>query len=716
MCSSIALTAISGGIVVRCSGTILAAGMFVALSAQSAAAQSPGAALTSGAAENAAPGAEIVVTAQRRKESLQKVPISIAVIGGEALDRSPADGISQALRTIPGVSTQQSYMGGGTQVTVRGVTAGAALFNGSSTVGYYLDSVPYGAIRSAISPDASVYDLERIEVLRGPQGTLYGANAMNGVVRILTNPADLTKFSFKARASVSATQGGDPSYRQDLSVNVPIVADKLAVRATIGYQGEGGWIDTPVKSRANGNDLWNMRLRADAQPTERLSLNFSVWRTRNKFDGPSTGERWNYKSSPFLEPIENNVDTVSGKISYDFDAFSVTSATSSLKYYNGSIINYTPILRSRSTLSTQLNVSVFSEEISINSKASGPWHWSLGAIYREGKDDLFQTVPQISLTVSSINRSKSFAGYGEITRSILDDTFEITGGLRYYSSRIHQDYRNPVTAPAVVAPLTKDDAVTPRAVLTWHPARSATIYASFSQGFRGGFPQSPSASILGAVKPDRLSNYEVGSKGSLFGGRLVYDAALYYIDWKDIQQNVTVSVNGVGFAGTVNGKSASGVGAETSVSLMLAPGLLLNGGVSWNSLTTDADIVSSNVRLFRKGSRLNFSPKYNGNLGLSYASRLSSSLKGTLSVSAQYTSKQGTRALTSGVVNYGESDAAVVPQATFSIASDHGWTASVFGQNLGNFHGVTAPGNGGFVEYYARMRPRTVGLQLEYKY
>jgi outer membrane receptor protein involved in Fe transport len=186
-------------------------------------------------ADDATDRAEIVVTAERRAENLQNVPISIAVLQGAALDKSQATGLTEALRAVPGIAINETYQGGGTQVSLRGVSAGGALFSGSSPVSYYIDSIPFGLIKNAIGPDLNAYDLDRVEVVRGPQGTLYGANSQNGVVRVLTHAADLNNFDFKARASVSDTDGGAESYRGDAAVNLPIIDGRLAARVVYGY-------------------------------------------------------------------------------------------------------------------------------------------------------------------------------------------------------------------------------------------------------------------------------------------------------------------------------------------------------------------------------------------------------------------------------------------------------------------------------------------------
>ncbi len=162
-----------------------------------------------------------MVTAQKRTERLQDVPISITVLNGGDLDRSTVDGVMDALRGVPGVAPSVNVFGGSSNVSIRGVSAAGPQYFGSSPVGYYVDSVPFGLVKSAISPDSSAYDLERVEVLRGPQGTLYGASAQAGVVRVLTNDPVMNEFDFKERASVSDTEYGGVNYRTDTAVNLP---------------------------------------------------------------------------------------------------------------------------------------------------------------------------------------------------------------------------------------------------------------------------------------------------------------------------------------------------------------------------------------------------------------------------------------------------------------------------------------------------------------
>ncbi len=668
---------------------------------------------------------EIVVTAQKRSESVQKVPISISVLQGETLDRSTSEGVADVLNTVPGVATIESYQGGGTLVTVRGVTAGEALLNGAGTVAYYLDSMPFGLVKQAIGPDASAYDMQRIEVLRGPQGTLYGANALNGVVRVLTNDADLHDFYMKARVSGSTTENGGAGFRGDAAVNVPLVSDKLAARAVVGYQDLAGWIDTAAKKDFNDAQLLNLRLKVNAQPTDALSLALSLWRSKDSYGGPSIGELPRFNSTVFPEPIDNDYDTAGLKATYQFSGFSVSSMTSYLDYSSESNLDFTPFVGVNWSLATDLGSRVFAEEILTSSTGEGPWRWSLGYMYRRATETLVQLIPQsgTGFGLHYYDESKSNAVYGELTRLLFGGKIELTAGLRYFHDDISQANQTGLLVPgtnALDAPIIPDGstakATTPRAVITWHPDDRWTIYGSYSEGFRSGFPQNAPAAVLPPTKPDLLKNYELGSKASLMNGRLKFDLALYYMDWQRVQQNITVSVGGLPFAGTVNGNSASGVGVDFAVAVQPIPKLSLGTTFSWNNLEMDEDVFSGGVLLFPKGERLNLSAEYTAGVSADYRFPLSANgLEGTFSVAGNYISEM-TNSVLLPPISVGHGDASFISRASFSVASKGNWTGTLYGDNLNNYQKSPIPGFGDLSMYYGRVRPRTVGLQIEYRY
>src|SRR5437879_260506 len=217
------------------------------------------------ASREAAPAAlqEVVVTATRREESLSKVPVSLSVLTKESLDIKGIKDFADVARFTPGVAFDASQTNA---IAIRGISS----TGGSGTTGIYIDDVPIQVRDLGFNPDdalVKLFDLDRIEVLRGPQGTLFGAGSEGGTVRYITTQPSLTKTSMYSRAEFSSTQGGDPSYEAGVAVGGPLVQDKFGARLSVWYRKDGGWIDRidPVKlatvdKNANHDDTRQVRL------------------------------------------------------------------------------------------------------------------------------------------------------------------------------------------------------------------------------------------------------------------------------------------------------------------------------------------------------------------------------------------------------------------------------------------------------------------------
>jgi iron complex outermembrane receptor protein len=669
---------------------------------------------------------EIIVTAQKRKERLQDVPISISVLGGAELDKSSLVSVTDALELVPGVSATVQGQGH-TQLTVRGVTAGATVFAGASPIAYYLDSVPFGLVRSAFAPDTDTYDLDRVEVLRGPQGTLYGASALNGVVRVLTNNADLNDFDFKARTAVSTTDGGGENYRGDMAVNMPIIEGKLAARLVVGDESLSGYINSPVKNHINDGDLQNLRLKVNAQPTDDLSIQVSAAHSVANYGSSSEAANDGRTKSTKLTPSDSHYDAYDLKIDYQFSAFSITSASSYLTYISDSFLDLSPGGK-LPLLATDLDSRVFAQEFTLNSKLNGPWRWSAGAFYRDATDNTDQTLAHILPAPADFtDESKSAAVYGEVGRKFLQDHLELTAGLRYFHDDVSTQqnilYGEPAGTPLLYESSTFD-ATTPRVVLTWYVDSDLTAYGSYSEGFRSGFPQDELVALVAPefppVKPDKLRNYEIGAKGTTLDRRVSFDAALYYMDWKDIQQELGIPVvpgSTANIVGTVNGASASGVGVDLAISTRPFTGLELGINLSWNDLSEDKSVYSSGQLLFAKGSRIDNSPQYTGSLFGQYTFALGAAFSGSLAASARYTSEQTTTAIATaagGEPLVYESDSMVIGRTSFAISSPAHWVTTFFADNVGNNRDTPLRAN--VPSEDLRIRPRTIGIQLDYRY
>ncbi len=671
--------------------------------------------------------AEIVVTAQRRSQRVQDVPISLSVMTGAELDKSSVQSVTDALGLVPGVAANLNGQGGQTTLTVRGVTAGGALFAGPSPIGYYLDSVPFGLVRSAVEPDSNTYDLNRVEVLRGPQGTLYGASALNGVVRVLTNDADVNSFDLKARASGSSTSGGGGNWRGDMAVNIPIVEGKLAARVVVGSEHDSGWVDAPVGNNINDTDSKNFRLKVTAQPTDDLSIKLSAMHQQTSMGAPSLATD-DYSATLQLQPIDAHFNAYDLKLDYQAQAFTVSNSTSYFSYVNDGSLDIAPGAP-LPPLTTHLTSRVFSEELTLNSRLQGPWRWSFGAFYRDARDNTYQTLGDlIPAPVSEDDTSKSYAVFGEVGRRFLDNTLELAVGARYFHDEVGLEqnilFGQPEGTP-LIRSKTPFNAVTPRVVLTWFMSHDYTMYASYSEGFRSGFPQSELVTIVDSsfvpVKPDKLHNFEIGSKGSALDGKLIFDAAVYYMKWDDIQQTLGIPVPGANntyIVANVNGKSVSGMGVDFAVTAHPMDGLSLGLNLSWNGLAEDTAVYSGGALLFPKGSRIDTSPSVTGGATAQYRFALGSSgWTGQLEALLRHTTVQTTTNASANSLDppiVTKSDVITSGRVDFAVTAPTHWRAMLYCDNVSNNRGVPLASQTAYSSNSSR--PRTTGLQLDYSF
>jgi iron complex outermembrane recepter protein len=702
-------------------------------------------------ADTRQPWEEIVVTAQRREERLQDVPISMSVLSTQALDTSSDRGVADALNRVPGVinavssQTARNGSNAGT-IIVRGVSPDTS---GAQTTAFYLDSIPFGFVRRFYQPDASAFDLARVEVLRGPQGTLYGAGSLNGVVRVLTSDPDLEKFQLKTRLSAGSTEEGGESYRGDLAVNIPIIEGKLAARAVVGYQDIGGWIDKPIRKDANDAEVANYRLKIRAQPTDALTIGLSGWLSRADVGAPTSTFNGVRSASIVEEPSSTDYDAFGLTVAYDFSRASLSSNTSYIDFANVAVVDYQPFAANQ-FLNLRFSSEVFAQEVALHSNGDGPWAWSVGGIYRD-VEDLNRTTRTWQPTgpnpgalaanyiAPTLQRAKSesFAVFGELTRELIEGRLDLTLGVRYFEDEVTDNELSRLTWQGGTVPVAPTDAgkklinvtrkfdhTSPRVVLTWHPQDTTTLYLSYGEGFRSGINQGPSiqeaAPQFPPADPDTLKNFELGMKGSLWGARINYEAAVYYSEWKDAQQVLNVIVRQPDFIqpAIVSAEVVSGPGFELSAMVNPFEGLTLSATYSYNDLTLEENLITrtpANVPfvLYAKGDRLNFSPEFTASGAIDYQFDLGASgYQALLSSSINYIDRVITGRNDATTKFYAEAVSFV--RASMGVRAPGGWTASLYGDNLTNESGLSQDQFRLAWNTYAR--PRSIGVQFQYSY
>lgn len=672
---------------------------------------------------------EVVVTATKRTEREVTVPISMSVLGGSQLDQSSLQNAAQALSLIPGVTINMNGQGGEPVLTVRGVTASHALFAGSSPIGYYLDYIPFGLVRSAVGPDPDIYDLDRIEVLRGPQGTLYGASALNGVVRVLTNDANLNGFELKGRIGTSTTEHGGGGWLGDGAINIPIVPGALAARLVVSSDHNSGWINTPLRTHVNDEDSKNVRLKVTAKPGEDLTIKLEAMHQQTDFGAPPLATN-DFSASTLNQAITTHWNGYDMHVDYQPPTvFSVSSSTSYFTYFNDGSLDIAPGARGVPPLTTLLKSRVFSEELNLLSNLSGPWQWSTGVFYRDARDSFYQTLGSlIPAPVDELDTSRSEAVFGQLSRFFMEKQLELSVGARYFHDEVGLNqlilFGEPPGTPLLRSE-TPFNSTTPRVVLSWFPGwipnHNEMMYASYSQGFRSGYPQSELVQVVSTsfspVKPDKLSNYELGSKGELLGGHLVYNAAVYYMKWEGIQETLGIAIphSTATIAVNVNGKSASGPGVDFGATVRPVDPLALGVNFSWNSLHEDDPVYSGGSLLFPVGARIDSSPEYTVGITGQYDFALGAhGWTGNFGLVGRYTSEQTTTSTstTSALPIVLESSVIATADASFSINSPTHWRWMLYCNNVGDNRRIPLAA----VRPYSNLsiRPRTVGVQVNY--
>lgn len=677
---------------------------------------------------------EIIVTAQRREQRLVEVPISVAVLDGEQLDVATL-GLRDTLNQLPAVNALVgANAANSTYISIRGASGGGV---GGTATGFYLDGVSFGLVRYAYLPNPNVYDLDRIEVLRGPQGTLFGSSSVNGIVRVFTHDANLNAVEAKAQGTLSSTQTGGVNWGVDGMVNAPLIEGKLAVRLSGSYAEDSGFIDRPNKRNFNDGTRYSLRMKVNAAPTERLRIGLSAWTSSAKANGRDRGfEDLTYPVLAVDEPQNSRFNVFSAQIGYEFDGFNVESTTSYIDYDLVADLDYYSYFtyfgagnpfQPGEVLQTDVSTDIFTQELTLASSGSGPWRWTAGAIYRNSKDYFHQVRPGHANPSGTRRqeRSESYAVFGELTRSFFDDRFELTAGLRYFEDHQKLQEISRLTSPNPTPPLiranSKFDYLSKRFVASWKPDRNLNFYASYGEGFRSGYAQEPVALVavptLAPVREDVLKNYEIGAKGQIGNGLLSYEIAGYFIDWQDVQQPLLVTVitptGPLNVGAVVNGESASGLGFEASATLSPAEGLRLNAGFAWSGLEVDSDVRNAtNTLIFAKGDRLGFSPEYTVAGGASYNFPLGGG-HGSFSVQGNYFTGVYRRLLVGGVSTAVQGDDIFQLGARLSFEGG-GWTAALFADNLTNERGAFAVEDAAYLG--ARYRPRTVGIQLGRKF
>lgn len=550
--------------------------------------------------------ATVTVTGNLRAETYGKYAGSIAPITGVALDQIGAQSMQDYLGTIPGVSFA-AINPGFSNITIRGIGTTTQVDQGQQTTGIYIDGIPLTeAYFNMATPDIDTFDVDRVEVLKGPQGTAFGTGAMGGAVNYIPNKPDTGSFDDRFQLGLSDVDGnGSLGHVAKAMLNIPVSND-FAVRLVLDDRRDPGYIDNLGTQRDNANtsDVFGGRLLATWQIDDKTSLNWMTLYQRIKdadasYDDSTVGVMKSDTAFPQYFDTSALINTLNFKHAFAWADLSITA--SSHKKTQSSIADETNLLGALlGGLATPLSLLQGAEanghtaEARLTSNSDGPFSWLVGAIYDETLIDYVDTgyAPGTSQAIDAIYgaglgpvlapgdqwlrgpvrvRGQQSALYSQVSWAFTPK-WKLTLGGRYYSTSVASTVGdagllNYLTTGSTVGSLLagnqKADGFSPMGSLSYQATANTMLYGLISTGFRFGGPNTNTSagtqSTPSTFGPDKLTNYELGVRTSNDSKSLTAGVTTYFIDWKNIQLRTT---SPQGLAYEINAGEAYSYGLE----------------------------------------------------------------------------------------------------------------------------------------------------------
>lgn len=692
---------------------------------------------------------EVLVTAQKRTESVQDVPSSVSVFDSRRVRQLHATTILDYAAYIPGLNVSSGGGPGQTTITLRGI----APVGPGAVVGYYVDDTPLGSSSNygggrEFGLDLMPYDVERIEVLRGPQGTLYGAGAMGGLLKyVLRRPSTNDFEAWAGAETFGIASAADLGWGVRAGANLPLISDRVGLWASYFEQRSPGYVDNAQTGATDENDVTQRggRLALLWQIDDGLSLQLGALQQRihssedagvaltltgvNPPTGvPSSGGLSGFH--PLSQPFDQDIDHYSATVEWDLGWASLLSASS----YSHSRTQHTqdasPIFGSLfagyAPFDIKLDLRKRTQELRLVSPTGGRVEWLIGAFYTnedsEQIRDVFaldtdlQLIPQFAprfLFVEFPSRYEETAAFASATLQ-LTEHFDITGGLRWARNRqafrqISGGLEELIGPPADFPGRSSEDVVTYSISPRWRIGADTMAYARVATGYRPGGPNPRALDVPPTNDADTLTNYEVGLKADLLGHRALVNVAAFYIDWQDIQQSVVVG--GIGSVDNTGDAVSKGFELETAYAATDRLRIGVNAAYTDARLTAPAQGISA--------ARLGNTPRWSASAVLDYEFPLANRWTAHLGGGFRYVGEQGTAfaAQTGTDISY------VLPAyAAVDLAAELArgkWLVRLFARNLTDRRAYIG---GGLVVDSDNvpqridvnvLQPRTVGLSVD---
>ncbi|MBW8296049.1 TonB-dependent receptor [Sphingopyxis sp.] len=624
----------------------------------------------------------IIVTARKRTETIIDVPISISVMGAEAIERRGAKDMEELARSVPNVVVEQGAEQDSKRFLIRGIGASSGT---ASTVALYVDDTPITI--GTETPDLKLFDVERLEVLRGPQGTLFGSSAMGGAIRYISPQPGFSGVTGSGKVEIGKIDGGGMNYEVQGALGLPLATDTLAFRASAFYRRDGGYVDVVdettgalVDQNANSTDTFGGRVALRGKIGEVVEATASLLfqqQQRNNLPVYFTG-----RGVTTTVPLDGFRRTQRSPVDSD-DKFLMPNLTIKADLGGVELTSSSSYVRRRFQLRNDFSFFVqralglpdpvgtplvvagsndrlfesVIQEVRLASQGNGRLSWQIGAYYQKSEAHRQQRVTTTNLATlvpplaplilpggivfsSDVEPvTEQIAGFGELEFK-LTDKLKLTAGVRVTELKQKLDrFANGFFngGSSQVSARSKETPVTPKMSVSYDTSDDSMIYVTAAKGFREGGPNAPVPVTIPACRAaldalglndapdsygsDNLWSYEIGGKFQSRDRRAGVNLAAYQVDWSKIQQSIGLAGCGFGFTDNVGKARVRGVEGEAFIKPVENLSLEFKLGIADAQLTEDL-ITGANaagpIVAAPAGTPLPFTPKWTVGAAVQY--------------------------------------------------------------------------------------------------
>ena len=727
------------------------------------------------AADTSASAGDIIVTAQRRESTLQDVPQAVTAFGADTLDRLGIHDTESLVRNTPGL-TFTPVGPGESNIGLRGLTTDIGL---APSVAVYINDTPFDFRTDLYSgtPNIDMFDMQRVEVLRGPQGTLFGSSSTGGTVRYITNAPDPGGFDAHGEAFVNSVKGGGEGFGAKAAVNLPL-SPNAALRLTGTYEKIAGYIDrhelslagltSPqstdpvVEKNANDASIFSLRGALRVEAGDDLTISPSVFFQRIDGNSPIATQTnlpgFGRATAIGAEPSRTDLFVANLTIEKSLGNVDLVSSSSYLHKASDATIDYTAlgynVFGAFTPLATLVpsRTDTYTQELRLTSANDGPFNWIAGVYFSHTDQTLGQQLAgqdftdlivslygpaqgpagPVSYDYIQTTSDQQIAGFAEVNYE-LSDKFELIAGLRVYRLKNTLAASCDEVIPGILCGINtpqataKKTSASPRVTVNFRPNGHMTFYATASRGFRAGganaaVPAALGCSLAGSVSsifsPDSVWNYELGAKLETPDRVLTVNGAAYRIEQKGVQIAIPDPCGITFFA---NAGDTRIDGAELEMNLRPARNITVSGQLSYTDGTfTNVPAAFGAAAGYAVGDHLPDTPRWKFALSSELRLPIDTSWESYARGSWQHVGK--TPFSIDGAVSSGRFRPAY-DLANFDIGVENDrFDISLFMRNAFNKKGILAIGSGagstvsGVFENVTYVTPRTLGLTVRFKH